>query len=171
MKFTCPRCGRQSEIEEDVGDFPVRCHRCATLLRRKHATRLNGHRDSTPSSSDPLLAALTTPGTTSRAGTLRRGMLADMLAAPISSDEDEPRVIHAHSLPASDEEPGTGKTHPLLTRETRREVRHALARQQRLRRAMLEGSRRALGALSWVGLGLVLLLSLGAVLLRVHGAW
>ena len=57
MKFTCPRCGRNSDIEEDIGDFPVRCHRCATLLRRKHARSLAGWRSS-DAGEDALFAAI-----------------------------------------------------------------------------------------------------------------
>ena len=35
MKSPCPRCGRGTAIEEDVGDFPMRCERCGALLRRR----------------------------------------------------------------------------------------------------------------------------------------
>jgi hypothetical protein len=168
MKFTCPRCGRNSEIEEDIGDFPVRCHRCATLLRRKHARSLAGWRGS-DSGEEALFAAIDTAKHTRRRGGLRRGMLADMLGARASSDEEEPTVIHAHGLAAKEDTTEAENRRAVLTHETRRAVRHVKARQQRLQRAMLEGSRRALGALSWVGLCLVLLLSVGAIVLRTAG--
>jgi hypothetical protein len=168
MKFTCPRCGRNSDIEEDIGDFPVRCHRCATLLRRKHARSLAGWRGSDPGE-DALFAAVTTARHTRASGGLKRGMLADMLGARSTSDEDEPTVIRAHSSAAEDDAAENENRSAVLTRETRRVVRHVKARQQRLQRAMLVGNQRALGALSWVGLCLVLLLSVGAVVLRTAG--
>ena len=92
-----------------------------------------------------------------------------MLGARVTSEEEAPTVIHAHSRAADDDTAETENKQVVLTRETRQVVRHVKARQQRLQRAMLVGSQRALGALSWVGLCVVLLLSLGAIALRTAG--
>jgi hypothetical protein len=162
MKFTCPRCGRSSEIEEDIGDFPVRCHRCASLLRRKSAA---GAVDI----QSPLQPLLTTRFRSGKANSLRRGMLADMLGARPAFDEQEPVIIHTHAAtPSADAE--SPPDHPVLTRETRRVARHVRARQQRLHRAMLKASQNALGALGWVGLVAVALLSIGILVLQAKAA-
>ena len=34
MKASCPRCGRTTAIDQEVGDFPTRCTNCGALLRR-----------------------------------------------------------------------------------------------------------------------------------------
>ena len=63
-----------------------------------------------------------------------------------------------------------GDGRPVLTHETRRVVQRVKARQQRVRRAVLEGSRVALGALGWFGLVVVVLLSAGVLVLQAQGA-
>jgi endogenous inhibitor of DNA gyrase (YacG/DUF329 family) len=160
MKFTCPRCGRNSETDDDIGDFPVRCHRCAALLRRKGAAPSNA----APADSGDFSPLTATP----KAGKPRfkRGMLADMLGARPAFDEQEPEVIHARPLAAEPVLPDSLEGHAVLTSETRRIARHVRARQQRVRRAVLEGSQRALGALGWVGLVVVVLLSIGILVLQ-----
>jgi hypothetical protein len=49
-------------------------------------------------------------------------------------------------------------------------VQRVKARQRRVRRAVLEGSQRALGALGWVGLAVVVLLAIGVLVLQVQAA-
>jgi hypothetical protein len=162
MVFTCPRCGRKTEIEEDIGDFPVRCHRCAALLRRKNAA-------ADPPATSRWQMLPDHPESLSGRKVLHRGMLADMLGARASSEEAEPTVIHAHAVPAG-EGPSDREGRPVLTRETRRVVQRVKARQRRVRRAELEGSRVALGALGWFGLVVVVLLSVGVLVLQTQAA-
>ena len=172
MVFTCPRCGRNSEIEEDIGDFPVRCHRCAALLRRKHASSPAGVDSQSRSASrwQPLTDFVKAPRRAIHRNGLHRGMLADMLGTRARPEEAAPAVIRAHSTPATEELPDQNEGRPVLTHETRRVVQRVKARQRRVRRAVLEGSRVALGALGWFGLVVVVLLSAGVLVLQAQGA-
>jgi DNA-directed RNA polymerase subunit RPC12/RpoP len=155
MKALCPRCGRTSVIDEDVGDFPLRCRRCGALVRRRGEAVIPA---------DPGAPALP------RTARIRRGTLAKLLTARSPSPKEERPVIHARSGAAVRSGPGEGRQ-GVLRPESRREVHRVRARHRLLRQAELKGSQRVLGALSWAGLAVALLLALGALVLKAQAAW
>ncbi len=149
MKIPCPRCGRGTVIDEDVGDFPTRCIRCGALVRLRREK-------SDPEDSPVELAA---------SARISRGMLAGLL---IRCAEKPPGIIHAHGGAAV---PSRAANRAVLRPESRREILRARARQQALRKAQLKGSQQALGALTWAGLALVILLGIGALALKGRTLW
>jgi hypothetical protein len=172
MKFVCPRCGRNSEIDEDIGDFPIRCHRCAALLRRRPAREGAGGAGDEVASSCRVgpFSMLTTPASARATGGLPRGTLAGMLRIRPPSEEAEPAIIHARHPTVETAAPDAA-ARPVLSRETRRLARRLRTREQLLHRAALRGNQRALGALSWLGLALVVVLAIGVAALEAHAAW
>ena len=147
MNIPCPRCGRGTAIEQDIGDFPNRCERCGALLRR-------------PITSEVEEGA----GSRVAAGGIRQGALAGWLTR---TSRPAPAVVMAAGDAANCERQRTGVLRP----ESRRELARALARQQALEQARLRGRHQALGALTWAGMILAVLLGIGAAALKAHTWW
>jgi hypothetical protein len=135
MNCNCPRCGRGTTIDDDLGDFPVRCLRCGSLLRRRRRHR--------KSRSDDSHLALDSAATTSRmadvipsAPGLQRGMLARLLIhGPSSQTADVAKNIGVPSRVPSAKSGGF------------------------LQRVAIKGRRHALDALTWAGLLTVVLVA------------
>ena len=155
MKVLCPRCGRTSVLDEDVGDFPLRCRRCGALVRRRGESV-------TPADTGAPALRRTAP--------IQRGTLAGLLIARSPSQEEERPVIHARAGTAVRSGPGEGRRGVIRT-ETRRAVQRVRARGQSPRHAQLKGGQRVLGALSWAALAVALLLAAGVLVLRAQAAW
>ena len=115
MKLSCPRCGRSTNVDEEIGDFPTRCTCCGALLRRKHG-------DQAVVTTAP--AANVPPATSPHA----RGPLAGLLISRTTQEEDAPGQC-GHGCHA------TGQQHCVLRPESRKEIARAHARQQALRRS------------------------------------
>jgi len=142
-------------IEEDVGDFPMRCRRCGALLRRRGELAWQGDE----------------PGPVGRGtGRIQRGSLARLLSSRSTAAEQYPPVIHARRGAAVLSRAEDGR-HGVLRPESRREIRRVRARQQAPRRAEVPGGQKTLSTLSWAGLALVALLALGALMLRSQVTW
>jgi hypothetical protein len=147
MKCTCPRCGRGTSIDDDIGDFPVRCHHCSSLVRRRHrshpgqARRAKGTAkvvaDRSAGFEPDNTLAMPSPA-------LERGMLARLLIdGPPRAEESARRSVVA------------------------RHIRPSLPRGF-LQRAVSESRRGALAALSWAGL--LTAVMVGTIwLLMIHG--
>lgn len=159
MKVACPTCGRNTAIEVEVGDFPMRCQRCGGLLRRP-AEGTAADRSAIRAKRPRGLAVRLSVAPPAA----RRGQLAMILSTRPSSDESPPPVIRtgpgAHAAVVEDKMP-----RPALSLAERR------ARQKALRRALLRGEMQALGALGWVGLAFVASLALFVLALQVHAIW
>ena len=151
MKTPCPRCGRSTVIEEEVGDFPTRCGRCGAFLRRRSKT-----------------AAGDAPARS--AGAARRGARPDALAGLLTRTA-RPRqdlmMAAGGAAAGTCAKPRTG----ILRPESRREIARAHARQQAIERANLRGNHQALGALTWAGMILAVLLGIGAAVLKAQALW
>jgi hypothetical protein len=152
MKVLCPKCGRTSHIDDDLGDFPMRCLRCGALLR------LRGKSFFQNAPEDAELP---------RFNCIPRGGLAGLLISRSTTEEQDPPVIHAHAGALVRSQPAEGR-HCVLRPESRREIHRVRARHQALRVAELKVSQQALGALSWAGLILVALLALGVLVLKAQ---
>ena len=152
MKVLCPKCGQTSRLEEDIGDFPIRCHRCGTLLRLRSKSSLPIDQEITDLPQSTLI---------------QRGGLAGLLISRSTSEEAAPPLIHARAGAVVRSEPAEGR-HGVLRPEARRGIHCVRARRQTLRKAELKGSQHALGALSWAGLALVSLLVMGLLVLKAH---
>ena len=153
MKVLCPRCGRTSVADEDVGDFPTRCRRCGALLRRRGESAFES------GCGAPVIR---------RSSHIQRGTLAGLLIRRSASEEDDCRVIHARAGTAVRSRSAPGRTGD-LPRESRHD--HVRVPRQALRKAEFKGGQRALGTLSWAGLALVALVALGALVLRSQATW
>ncbi len=178
MKASCPRCNRGTEIETELGDFPVRCQKCGALLRR------SSKRDGTENE----FTAENAVGFDGGVRRIQRGALAGLLIARSSSEELSPAIIHASTGTMS--APGSAAGHKsssattiaslnadssssrsILQPESRREIARAAARQKALRQAQLRASLQSFSALSWAGVTLIALLLLGAAALKAESAW
>jgi len=149
MQTPCPRCGCGTAIEDELGDFPMRCQRCGALLRR----RAHGEGLEVEEQAGRAVSAATT---------IRRGGLAGMLQR---TPQEEAAAVATHVATSEAHRAG------VLRPESRREIARAHARQQALERARLRGSHQALGALTWAGLILAILLGVGAAVLKAHAWW
>jgi hypothetical protein len=127
-------------IEKSAGDFPVPCHYCGALIRRRRKTRTRATPQS--ASDHPAAAPIVLPYTTSNG--LPRGMLARLLidGAP---------------------QPAMASNNPL---QSRRSPQPSVPTGC-LQRAVFESRRRAVSALSWVGL-LAALLAVGLWILKIQ---
>lgn len=146
MKASCPRCGRGTEIDQEAGDFPMRCQRCGALVRR--SAKREEEADE--------------PAAESRR--IERGTLAGMLISR-SSNTLTPAVIRAGTAVSSDE------ARSILMPESRRAIARAAARQKALRQAQLRATLQSFKALSWAGFGLIALLLIGAAALKARSLW
>ncbi|HEY4329200.1 MAG TPA: hypothetical protein VGN88_05640 [Phycisphaerae bacterium] len=143
MKLSCPKCGRSTHIGEEVGDFPTRCTCCGAMLRRR---------------GDEVVETTVPPALAPRGKRIARGALAGLLIS--QTTQEEMAVVGAGR--------GARGRHGILQPESRKEVVRAHARQEALRKAELQGSQQALGALTWAGLILVGLIGLGVVAMKAE---
>jgi hypothetical protein len=151
MKTPCPRCRRGTAIEDDIGDFPIRCERCGALLRR-HAASPSGTEEVRTSG---VIASRT----------IRRGSLAGLLSR--SSAAGSAAIADTDTAVAVSPSPGPGVLRP----ESRREIARAHARQQALEQAQLRGSHQAFGVITWAGVILAVLMGIGAAVLKAQAIW
>lgn len=160
MNVTCPTCKRGTDIDSELGDFPVRCQRCGGMLRCSCEGGPEGTARGMP---------LRPVGRPAAAGARRiqRGALAGLLIS--RPEEIDPPVIHANGgavAMAAVDMPAARQR--ILRPESRKEIARAHARQQALRRAELRGSYQALGALGWAGLAFVTVIAISAMVLQAQ---
>jgi len=146
IKAACPRCGRGTTLDSELGDFPTRCERCGALVRRR---------------SESSGEAVAAPASTR----IQRGMLAGLLI----SRSDSPTIIHAN--PTASLRGTMSASHGVLRPESKREVLRAKARQKAIARAELRGNQQALKALTWAGVVLIGLLGVSALALKARAMW
>ena len=151
MKCACPACGRRTEVEKELGDFPMHCQRCGALLRPPVA----GEIGVTTPKGRPVFAAAGIQGRPER---VPPGTLVTLLTA---------RRDPAKEVGVAGETARTDVERP-PRRTPENVIARVQSRQKAMRRAQLTGK---LQSLATVGVLLVAILGVAAAVMGFKSVW